>query len=164
MKRLVFLSVLGLSLASCNTLQQAAKFSVLNFTAGTPACKAAPAPSTAKELALGFDWIGTNGLKSIKLTLSPNGQTAQVLTFDPAMTMPVGVRIDAFSKSNHVDIFVDLNAVLTSPATAAVPKPNPVTLYPMNAKLEAKSREDDVSNPPEIQNINVETCYPPIIP
>jgi hypothetical protein len=160
MKRLLLISALGLSLASCNVLQQAVKFSILNFTPGSPACKAAPVPSTAKELALGFDWIGTNGLKSMKLTLAPNGQTAQVLSFDP-VSPPLGVRIDAFSKSNHVDIFIDLSSVVTVPILATVPKPSPVVLYPMNVKLEATSREADVSNPPEIKNINVEDCYLP---
>jgi hypothetical protein len=158
MKRLLLISTLGLSLASCNALQQAVKFSILNFTPGSPACKAAPVPSKAKELALGFDWIGANGLKSMRLTLSPNGQTAQVLTFDP-VSPPAGVRVDPFSRSNHVDVFIDLNTVSTVPVLTTVPKPNPVTLYPMNVNLEATSREADVSNPPEIKNINVEECF-----
>lgn len=156
-KSWILLAGAAIGLSSC--VANIEIFSAFNLRAPKVACTL-NAVTGAKELNLAFTYAGT--LRGVNLTFASVGSPTQKASITDLSNPPIGLRIDTLT-AGDAKLYIDLEKIAASPVTPmGIPKPKPVTSYPMDVQVEAigSTTAAKITLSP-LTNIDVRDCYPP---
>lgn len=145
----------ALGLSSC--VANVEIFSAFNLRAPKVACTL-NTTTNAKELNLAFTYAGT--LRGVNLTFASQGSSTQKVLITDLANPPIGLRIDTLT-AGDAKLYVDLEKISASSVTpAGIPRPQPVTSYPMDVQVEAIGNASAKIALSPLTNVDVKFCYP----